>query len=195
MAVAKLRIDLSVGLIEAEGDESFILQVYADFKDRVSSVQGYKPAPNLHTNGVTSPPTPNLPAAKRKKKSSSAAPADGSKAKKKQRGAPALVKDLDLSGTAAGRLKDFNAKYAAKTNYERNLIFAYFMQEKMGLTSITDDHIFTCYRDIGLKIPKALRQSLLDTAGDRGWIVADAENITVTVHGMNHLEHDLGRSS
>ena len=111
---------------------------------------------------------------------------------------PSIVKDLDLSGGKKGqRLKDFYNMYDAKTNYDRNLIFVYYLEHKLGTQDIGVNHIFTCYRDIsGLKVPRALHQSLLDTSNRRGWLdTSDTENLKVTIHGVNHLEHDMPKKN
>jgi hypothetical protein len=41
-------------------------------------------------------------------------------------------------------------------------------------------------------VPGALRQSLLDTSFKKGWIdTKSMENITITTHGENLVEHEL----
>lgn len=196
MAATKLRIDLSQGLVEVEGDETFVLKVYEDFKDRVGRAPKGNPDGEHDGAAANAGAAPPATPKKRIKKAASSPSSDGSKpGKKKVRGAYSIVKDLDLSGTKAGRLKDFYAQYTVKTNYERNLIFVYFLQHKMGLTGITEDHIFTCYREVGVKVPKALKQSLSETGVDRGWLVtSNMDDMTVTIHGMNHLEHDMPKA-
>lgn len=199
MTAAKLRIDITQGIVEAEGDAQFVLEVYRDFKEKIGSIptasQRETPTAPPSSARIEVPPTTPAPG-KRRKKRVVATNGDEPRAKKKGRESLAIVRDLDLSGSKAGRLKDYYATFAPKTNFERNLIFIYFMQEKMGVSKITEEHIFTCYRDLQLRIPKALRQSLFDTAGDRGWIAtSDMSDIKATVHGINYLEHDLQRAS
>lgn len=108
-----------------------------------------------------------------------------------------MVKDLDLSGGAdEPSLKEFFARYDHKTNFERNLIFTYYLKQVINIDKVTLDHIFTCYRKVEQKIPKALEQSMRDTAKDRGWVdIDDLENIGVPVAGINHLEHDMAKSA
>lgn len=200
MTAAKLRIDLSMGLIEVEGSEAFILELYGDFKDRIS-----KPA-----LGVTQPPQPFLPPPKAADSESVGIPhvsatktsvaqklvaaAASRKPKRSKKEEPKLLTDLDLNQGTLGRLKDFHAKYALKTNMEHNLVFAYFLKDGMGLEEIGEDHLFTCYRTVGIKIPRALRQSVLDTAQTKGWIDTDATGvIRLTTVGRNHIEHDLAK--
>jgi hypothetical protein len=95
------------------------------------------------------------------------------------------------------RLKDFYAKFEPKTNMERNLIFVYYLKQKLELETVTTDHVFTCYRDIsGIKAPEALRQSLIDTASRRGWLdTEDSDDIQITIPGVNYLEHDMAKKT
>jgi hypothetical protein len=192
MATAKLRIDLAHGLIEAEGDDKFVLQVYQDFKDRLSSTPA-TPA-RAHANPETGQATTAKTAPPKAKKKQPSSPAKDTKEKKRPKGTFEMLKDLDLVGSPAGKLKEFYDGFVTKTNYEKNLIFIYFMKQKMEV-KVTENHVFTCYRQLGIKVPKALRQSLFDTAGDRGWIVtSDMSDIEVTIHGINHLEHELPKA-
>jgi len=189
MSTSKLRIDLSQGIVEAEGSDTFVLAVYADFKDRLSFAEKKQ----------TPPPPPAPPAADGSaKKEKAAAPSNGTaktRKSKKGRDAQVILKDLDLSKGKSGRLKDFYEKYNLKTNYERNLVFVYYMQHELEIENITDNHVFTCYRDVGAKIPKALRQSLIDTSSRNGWLeTSDMNNISVATPGVNHLEHDLTKA-
>jgi len=182
----KIKIDLSHGTIEAEGTEEFVKMIYDDFKAQLT----IKPP-------VTSKKTSKLdkPSVKPSESKSSV-----STRKKKGIGRkiiPSIVSDLDLSG--AGKeisLRDFYAKYIPSSNFERNLIFTYYLSNKINLSKITLDHIFTFYRDIpNTKAPNALHQSLIDTSKRKGWIdTASTEDIKVTVPGINYLEHDLPKS-
>ena len=107
------------------------------------------------------------------------------------------MKDLDLSPKGdTESLRDFYAHYLPKTNFEKNLIFVYWLQQIAGMSGITEDHVFTCYRSIpGIKAPVALYQSLIDTSNRRGWLnTTSTDDIKVTVPGMNYLEHDLPRA-
>jgi hypothetical protein len=110
---------------------------------------------------------------------------------------PSIVGDLDLSKKGSKlSLKEFYAQYAPKSNLERNLIFCYYLQNIKKQSPITVDHVYTCYRDISkLKIPVALSQSLIDTAGLKGWLdTGSLEDISVTVHGINYIEHDMQKA-
>ena len=189
MTITKLRIDLTQGIVEVEGDSSFVQAVYEDFRERLLS----ETAEAVKT-----------PIRAKTKKKSPAEPKDKKEAgtstkKKKNSGGSAsgsIVKDLDLSGGAKGeRLKDFYNSYKLASNMERNLVFVYYLQHTLAIENITLDHVFTCYRDVGVKVPAALQQSLWDTTNRKGWLdTSSSENITVTVPGMNYLKHDMAAS-
>lgn len=188
MPSAKLKIDLTHGVIDVEGSEDFVLAVYKDFKEKLDRLRAPAPAKQPHGEGSTGAHTNQQAAAPAK------AAAGGSKPKRSGKPTPTIVKDLDLSGGGnCERLKDFYAKYETKTNFERNLVFIYYLQHKLGMSGIKVDHVFSCYRDVpGVKAPEALRQSLLDTSNRRGWLdTSDTEDIKVSIAGVNFLEHDM----
>ncbi|MDK9556839.1 hypothetical protein QQF73_04310 [Marinobacter sp. M216] len=185
----KLKIDISTGFLEVEGSEEFVKLIYEDFKDRwVSKSTAPEEVQTTPESEESKPKTT-------KAKKSSSNGASPSKAKPKK--APEFLKNLDLSGPGdSPSLKDFFSSYEHKTNYERNLIFVHYLKEILGIEKVTLDHVFTCYRNVGQKIPKALEQSLRDTSKDRGWVdIDDLEDIKVPVAGYNHITHDMEKSS
>lgn len=184
MGDTKIRIDLSQGVIEAEGSEQFVLSIYSDFKEKIQGKLKSTPG-----------------TIKEKVKKANLKTQTDNKIKKRTltKGTvlPKLVKNLDLSGSGDKQsLKDFFQQYKANKFYEYNLIFCYYLQQIAEATPISIDHIFTCYRHIPeLKTPKALSQSLFDTSRRLGWIdTSSLENITVPIAGINHIEHDMKRS-
>lgn len=191
MSTAKLKIDLTQGIIDVEGSDSFVLAVYNDFKEKfdhgsvkLKPIHNPLPSPSPQGGVVTGRKKSNGIQSKTRKKSGSQT--------------PSLLKDLDLSGgKKCESLKDFFGLYEAKTNFERNLIFVYYLKQKLALTNITVDHVFSCYRDVpGIKSPEALRQSLIDTNNRRGWVdTSNTDDIKVTITGVNYLEHDLPKKT
>lgn len=95
--------------------------------------------------------------------------------------------DLNLRG--AGDVEPLDvwfSKYGPKTHYERNLVFTSYLV-RAGHT-VTADHIYTCYYELGESTPTAFFQSLRDTASRRKWLaVDDLDDITVTINGENYL--------
>lgn len=186
---SKLKIDLSTGLLEVEGSEDLIKFIYGDFKDNLGTL------PPVQTVKLSEIQTVSDTKVVPKKVTLKAAPTKNS-SKSKSKKEPEFLKNLDLSvGSENESLKDFYAKYDHKSNYERNLIFVYYIQHILHEDKITLDHLFTCYRNVGQKIPKALEQSMRDTSKEKGWVdIDDLENIKVPVAGMNHIVHDLAKN-
>jgi len=189
MSTAKLRIDISLGQLEVEGSDQLVREIYADFKNQLV---GSRSSPSdRESTASKKPPLPE---------SDVDSPGQKSPGKKKASSGsaqPSMVKDLDLSGKAkkVERLKDFHASFTIGSNLERNLVFMYYLQHKIEISPITPDHVFTCYRDVGVKVPTALVQSLRDSANRRGWLdTANTNDLKVTTPGMNYLEHDLPKA-
>ena len=184
MGDIRIRIDLSQGIIEAEGNEEFVLRIYSDFiekiKGRLKLPSGSK---KIRARKADEKPRNDY---KVKEKSTS-----------KGMVLHRLVKSVDLSGAGDMQsLDEFFQQYKASKFYEYNLIFCYYLQEVAGITPITIDHVFTCYRHIPeVRTPKALSQSLFDTSRRQGWIdTSSLDNITVSLDGINHIENGMKRN-
>lgn len=106
---------------------------------------------------------------------------------------PQLIKNLDLSGGGINKsLRDFVAEKKPTTNIERTTVFVYYLQNTLQLTEITIDHIFSCYKDIGVRLPQNMQQNLFDTASSKyGYIEVNNGNYTMSILGTNFVEHDL----
>ena len=175
----KLRIDLSQRTLEVEGSEVFVREIYSDFKDRISAISQVTPKKtNEKQEAKTEAPTP--PKGKRRQL-------------KKE--TLSIVKDLNLAGQGdKPSLKDFYSNYTPSNNLERNLIFVYYLQNIAKVTAIITNHVFTCYRHVGVKIPGAFKQSLWDTASQKGWIdTSSLEDIKLATQGINYIEHDIAK--
>lgn len=186
MTITKIKIDLSQGIIEAEGSESFVLNVYSDFKDKLN--QESKPPKPRAQSSKSATATSTQPSAKKK---------TTSKKKSGGKGGWNIISELKLNGEGGNQsLQDFHNQYSVKSNFERNLIFVYYLQNILKISNISIDHVFTCYRNVPkLKIPGNLKQSLFDTAFKKDWIdTTSTENIHLTVTGTNHLEHDMPKA-
>jgi hypothetical protein len=189
MSTAKLRIDISQGQLEVEGSDQLVREIYADFKDQLV---GSRSSPTVReSTALKKPPSPNSEQVNAGQKS------PGKKKASSGSVQPSMVKDLDLSGKLkkVERLKDFHASFTIGSNLERNLVFMYYLQHKIEISPITPDHVFTCYRDVGVKVPAALVQSLRDTSNRRGWLdTANTSDLKVTTAGMNYLDDDLPKA-
>ncbi len=180
----KIRIDLSQGIVEAEGSESFVRMIYDDFKERIDNskkIQSKIAQPQATKQSTKLPPKKKKEIPQKRK----ATPKNSN---------PKMVNDLDLSGRDCGTsLKDFYNQYKVKSNLEKNLMFLYYLKNIMNEEKIGINHIFTCYRNIdGVKIPGNLEQSIRDTRTSKSWIDYKRINeLSITVHGINFIEHDI----
>lgn len=183
MGDTKIKIDLSQGLIEAEGSEDFVKLIYSDFKDKLQEMDKGKQK--------------KVDGKKKEEEKGIKRPSKSKKVKPSISGQPLqLVKDLDLSGINGKlSLRKFCGQYSLKSSQEKNLTFCYYLQEVINHTPITVNKVFTCYRNLGIKTPKALHQSLWDTSHRKGWLdTTSLEDIKVPIAGVNYIEHDMKKA-
>ena len=173
-----VRITLKIGetTIELEGSESYVdkkLQEPDSFDSLIMKITGVA--------------KPILPGKKEK---------IGVEEKKKPRRpgrveSYEIVKDLIL--TAEGdkpSLKEFYSKKDPKSNYERNLVFCYYLLKVKERKPIGINHIYTCYKEVRQRVGM-LSVSLSETS-KKGWLdTANMNDIKLTIRGEGYVEHDL----
>lgn len=201
----KLKIDLSHGILEVEGSETFVRAIYKDFKAQF--VQGETTEEEAETT------------TRRRRSRKSRPKAGPQRAEPAVQPVPAIVpaavpelepvttiqvptptaaaytrlKDLDLSATAEHpSLGEFMDSKLPITNEERNLVFMYYLQYLLKVDTITMDHVYTCYREVRIRAPLNLEHSLRTTANQKNWITAsDEDQFTVTPEGKLYVEKQL----
>ena len=106
---------------------------------------------------------------------------------------PQLVKDLDLSGNGAEKsFKDFIDEKRPKSNIEKTTVYIYYLQNILKIDGITMDHVFTCYKNSGGKLPINLQANLTDTSSSKyGYIETVGGKYKMSIAGINFVEHDL----
>lgn len=105
---------------------------------------------------------------------------------------PSLVKDLNLRPDNDPAFETFVAEKNPTSNHERNVVAVYYLEKVLDLDAVSLDHVFTCYRDRSWRIPSDLRNSVALTASRKGWLdSSDSNDLRVTAHGLNAVEHDL----
>lgn len=182
---AKLRIDLSQGILEVEGSEKFVDIIYQDFKQNLLSKTSLIPSA-----------TPNMPSKFRATQKHKGSVEHSKKKSAVTTKTPSLVKDLDLLGKGkAQSLKTFVGVYTPKSAMEWNLLFVYYLQKILEVDAIGVDHIYTCYKHVNIKSPTHLYQSLVNTAHKKGSInTTSVDAITVTIVGENSVEHEMPKN-
>jgi hypothetical protein len=196
----KLKIDVSQGILEVEGSESFVKVIYNDFKTHfvgIDTADELTPArrgrkvktaeesvaevpaefepgiePVIQEEMIETPlPKPETPPAS----------------------VYTLIKDLEL-GAAEGRLSlvEFMDSKFPLTNEERNIVFLYHLQQNLKLKAITPDHIYTCYKHARIRVPLNLENSLRITTDQHGWIKTTKNgHMQLTPAGKLYIEQQL----
>lgn len=110
----------------------------------------------------------------------------------KRSSTPSILTDINLSPDNKESLRSITSTLSISNAQEHNTVFVYYLERILGLSGITPDHIFTCYKHLGIKPPSNLRQSLFDTRSRKGWIDTTSINdIKITAEGINKVEYDF----
>jgi hypothetical protein len=176
----RLKIDLNQGILEVEGTEAFVKLIYEEYKSGIFATIAIKRTE--YSNKRISPI------------STLALEGDNVRRRpKKKFTSYSIIKNLDLSGNKNRQsLRDFFKLKSPSTNMEKNAVFIYYLQKIALIEGITQDHVYSCYKDVSVKIPQALDQSFIDTAHHKGWIdTSTMTDLKVTTPGENFVEHDL----
>jgi len=105
-----------------------------------------------------------------------------------------VLTDLNLRPKEKISLKDFAAKYGIKTAEELSLLVVYYLIEELKET-VTINHIYSCFKELGKKIPQHFKQTLTNQKNSKNWIdVDDWNDIKYTIPGMNHMEQDITKA-
>jgi hypothetical protein len=214
----KLKIDLSQGILEVEGSETFVKAIYTDFKAHFvgdeaeeelpkltnrrrrakvakSEVQPSVPQPQLEPQppapDATTPAVEPIPVELEPEAPSEPSP------KAPVRPDYNFLEELDLR-PANGRpsLVEFmDAKFPI-TNEERNLVFLHYLQYTLNLKDITMDHIYTCYKAARIRAPLNIANSIQATADQQHWIKINKNgHLSLTSAGKLYVEKNLPKKS
>lgn len=195
----KLKIDLTQGILEVEGSETFVKAIYSDFKvhfigDEAGEVlQSPTRRRRRSTRARARSSTTTSEAVE-----SGAPPTESTPETEPEPPAPAkptykVVQKLDLSGTKdRPSLVEFMDSKFPITNEERNLVFLYYLQHLLKTKAITADHIYTCYKEAKIRVPLSLESSLKATANQHRWIkMTKTGRLSVTPSGKLYVEKQL----
>jgi hypothetical protein len=103
-----------------------------------------------------------------------------------------LLKDLNLKPQGKKSFMEFAAAKQPSSHYEKCLVAAYYLRTILGIDQISADHVFTCFKVAGWRVPADLKNTMQVAASTRGWLdTKSVTDIKVTIHGDNYVEHDL----
>jgi hypothetical protein len=106
-----------------------------------------------------------------------------------------ILPDLDLSAKGdIPSLVDFHKQKSPESSMEMNSVFVYYLRKLREIDKVGLDHIYTCYKAVGGRVPTRLYQSLLDTRNRKGTVITDdMSDIRIGTVGENFVENDLPR--
>lgn len=165
--------------IEIEGSESYVdkkLQESNSFDSLIEKITG----------------AAKFVSAKRKAKVKTAVIREGKPKKPSKKEGYNIIKDLVLIGEGdKPSLEEFYSQKKPKPNYERNVVFCYYLLKIKGIERIGVDHIYTCYKEVGQKWG-SLGVSLSETSSIKGWLdTTDMSNIKLSDRGEKYVEFNL----
>ena len=103
-----------------------------------------------------------------------------------------MNKELDLLPKNKMSFKNFCEEKKPTTNIEFNAVAVYYLEKILEKKDIGINDVYTCYKNVGRKVPNALKQSLTDTSSSRYGYIATGNNCyTIPVVGENFVEYDL----
>jgi hypothetical protein len=140
------------------------------------------PAPAVSTEH-TVVPLPKVPLGKPKGKSR---PKTGSA------GSPSIVRDLNLKPKGKDSFDQFAAKKNPGSNQQKCVVAVYYLQHELGLSSITADHVYTCFKHMQWRVPSSLANTMAYVASVHGWLdTRNMADVKLTTIGENLVDHDL----
>jgi hypothetical protein len=177
----RLKIDIHAGLVEVEGDEEFVKQVYEDFK---ASLGTHKESPK------TSSQVDRTPSPKQKSSTNNGAKKKtGKSVKGSYTYEHELASKLD---SGSSKLTTFYNERYPSSGFEQNALFVYFLEKILKKANITVDDVYTCYKFLDKPNPTALRQSLIDTSNKKQWLnTSSMEDIKISSKGDKLVSYDL----
>lgn len=166
----KLRIDLTQGTLDVEGSEPFVREIYREFKDRLDGI-----GPKERKNGTE----------RRNKRSPESKSRGNGKKEVRQ------VKDLNLEPTERPSLRKIYRSYKKLTRNEKFLVYLVYLKDNLGIERVTADHIYTCMKAVGDKVPQTLRQILSNSKNKTGWFDIRDGTIELTRRGRAYHQKEL----
>jgi hypothetical protein len=103
-----------------------------------------------------------------------------------------LVKDLNFYPSGKQSLQDFFKEKAPSGIQQKLTAAVYYLDRILEIKEITPSHVVTVLKEVGVRVPSDVAQSMRNVANKKAFIDTSATNaIKITVKGENFIEHDL----
>lgn len=108
----------------------------------------------------------------------------------------AMVKTLNLKPNGKKSFNEFVEEKKPSSNLEKCVIAVHYVANVLNESPVSADHVYTCYKIQGWRIPSDLDNTLAYTASQKAWIdTSNMSDIKLTTHGDNLVEHDLPKKT
>lgn len=106
-----------------------------------------------------------------------------------------IVKDLNLKPQTKKSFVDFANEKKPSAIKEKMVLSTHYLKNKVSIKNINKNHIYTCFKVAGWRIPKNFT-NMLHQAGSEGWLDTKNQNdLKITPMGDNLIDYDLPKNS
>ena len=107
-----------------------------------------------------------------------------------------IVKDLNLQPEGKSSLREFFAEKRPGDQQEQFAVILYYLCNVIEVSNIGANHIFTGFKDVGVRSPLDILSLARKVAHRKGWVdSSDSDNLQMPVRGQNFVEQDLPRKT
>lgn len=111
--------------------------------------------------------------------------------KLKKSSQPQSRDDLDFEPANAESLRDFMSRHNYKeSSPQLCVLFVYYLKQIRKYKNVDQNHVYSCYRHMGVKLPKNLYHALADTISKNKWLM-NISDLNLTSEGLNVVEHNM----
>ncbi len=65
----------------------------------------------------------------------------------------------------------------------------------MNIAQVSSNDVFTCFKKMNQKIPKAYVQAFIDTRGQKGFVKYESlDDIELSINGQNFVQFDMKKA-
>ncbi|MFK3981346.1 hypothetical protein ACI2K4_13330 [Micromonospora sp. NPDC050397] len=102
------------------------------------------------------------------------------------------VRDIDFRPPDKQAFRDLVAEKEPTTNFQKNLLAIYWLEQVYELSEITVGHVVAAYKECNWREMAQADKQLRNTASETQWIdTGSMKAIKTTPRGRNTVEHDM----
>ncbi len=185
----KLMINLRDGIVTVEGSEEFVRTIYQDFKERIAKLTIFPAEPPRQLERHSSSSEEIAEHIPHRKIKSHRPPNAVIKKPRTDSYKLNFNTNLNLAG-----LDTFYDEWAPRNNFEKILIFAIFLRDRLQIAPCTAGDIYTCFHTLKskTKTPEAFVQAFRDAQHRTHFIeFTSPQAVQITIAGDNHFNQKL----